>query len=218
MKRVTLLLLVAALGFTACTDQPVEAEPTPTAAVTETVTADPSSALSSEDQVVAAIGNILEHPEPSQLPKGAAALDELSEVLRPAEPDNEAEHNDACPAVFETQPEVAGYGMSEPQDDEDQEAVTRLAAVGFATPDEATELTEQVQQFVKSCTAADYELETLTHHTDEAFEVRLSQDEEAVTSVVLVRNANWVFVAASTPAADVALALTLVDQLDETLR
>ncbi len=53
-------------------------------------------------------------------------------------------------------------------------------------------------------------------HPTENF--RLSQDEEAVTSVVLVRNANWVFVAASTPAADVALALTLVDQLDETLR
>lgn len=222
MKRTPVVLILAVLSLTACTDQPVEAEPGPTATVTETVTADPSAALPSEERVVAAIGDILEHPDPSQLPQGAAALEKLSAVFSPPAADSAADQDgeDTCPAVFETQPEVAGYGMIEPDETEDQDETTSLAALGFATPDEATQLTDEIQGFVETCSQPDttYELETLTHHTDEAFEIRLTQTDDEVTSVVLVRNTNWVFVAESTPAADVGLALTLIDQLDETLR
>lgn len=219
MKRTPFVLLVAALGLTACTDQPVESEPTPTATITETVTVDPSATLPSEDQVTDAIGTILEHSDPAQLPQGAAALEELSGMLNPPDAEDPTDEGEAsCPAVFEVQPEVAGYGVAESEAAEDHDEKTSLAALGFATPDEATELTDQIQQFVEACPTAQYELETLTHHTDEAFEIRQTETQEQTTSVMFVRNANWVYVTASTPAADVALALTLVDQLDETLR
>ena len=220
MKRILGLLLLAAMTITACTDQPVEAEPMPTTTVTETVTAEPGGGLPAEDEVVEAIGDILELSDTSHLSQGAAALDELTSMFVPAEADSArtAEETASCPAVFETQPEIAGYGATEDNETEDQAETTSLAALGFATPDEATELTDQIQGFIESCDAADYEIETLTHHTDEAFEIQLVDSEDATTSVVLVRNLNWVFAAASTPAGDVALALTLVDQLDETLR
>lgn len=228
MKRRLLILLVAALGFTACTDQPVEPEPGPTATVTETVTADPADALPTEDELVDAIASVVEHPEPTQLPQGAAALDEFAAILSAAVPEEdeevpaEAAEADQCSPVFETQPEVAGYGIAVSEDDDeradDTAETTGLTALGFATPVDATDLTDQVQQFVDSCAEYGYELDTLTHHTDEAFEIRLTQPDEENTSVVLVRNTNWVYAVASTPATDVGLALTLIDQLDEMLR
>lgn len=88
MKRPVVILAVAALGLTACTDQPVEPEPRPT--ITETVTADPTAVLPTEDEIVEAIATVLEHPDPTQLPQGTAALEEFSAILLAATPDEDA--------------------------------------------------------------------------------------------------------------------------------
>lgn len=229
MKPAALILLFAVLGLTACTDQPVEPETTPTATVTETVTADPAEQLPSEAELAEAIATVTGTADPEELPQGAAALDELSAALTAGvgqdDQTDDAEDTDQCPAAFETQPEVAGYGLVVAQDEasqeaqedqEDPEETTGLAALGFTSPERATALTDEVQKFVESCEG--YEIESLTHHTDEAFQVLVLPDDEPSTSVVLVRNTTWVYAVASTPATDVGLALTLIDQLEETLR
>jgi len=220
MKRIVSLLGIAALSLTACTDQPVESDPDPTTTVTQTVTADPSETLPSEDQIIDVIAEVLERPDAAEMPQGSAALEELTTLLRMAVPDSEDEEaTPQCPELFETLPEVVGYGITEPVDEtEDTQEFTALGALGFASPKEATELTEEMQDFVESCTEDGYELNMLTHHTDEAFEIRIAQDDDDVTSVVVVRNAHWVFMAASAPASEVGLGLTLVDQLDAMLR
>ncbi|GAA4471575.1 hypothetical protein GCM10023190_00900 [Enteractinococcus fodinae] len=223
MKPAALLLLLAVLGLTACTDQPVEPEPAPTATVTETVTADPADQLPSEDELTDAIATVMGASDPAQLPQGAAALDELSAVLT-AEGDEDdqsdgAQDTNSCPAAFETQPEIAGYGLAAAQDEDtadDQEETTGLAALGFESPERATALTDEIQDFAQTCEG--YEIQPLTHHTDEAFQIRVTPADEPSTSVVLVRNTTWVYAVASTPATDVGLALTLIDQLEETLR
>lgn len=226
MKRPVVILAVAALGLTACTDQPVEPEPRPT--VTETVTADPTAGLPIEDEIVEAIATVLEHPDPTQLPQGTAALEEFSAILLAATPDEDAADpddesaSDQCLPVFDAQPEVAGHGVAAQEDDEapadEEPEATALTALGFVTPEDAMDMTDQVQDFVDSCTHYDDELDTLTHHTDEAVEIRFPLTDDEDTSVVLVRSTNWVYAVASTPATDVGLALTSIDQLDEMLR
>lgn len=227
MKPPALILLIALLGLTACTDQPVEPEPTPTATVTDTVTADPAERLPTEAELAEAIAGVAGTSDPAELRQGTAALDELSAALNAGiaqgdQPEETAD-SDQCPAAFETQPEVAGYGLVVAQDEataaEDQEdpaETTGLAALGFESPEHATAFADEVQDFAASCEG--YEIQPLTHHTDEAFQVQVTPDDEPSTSIVLVRNTTWVYAVVATPTTDVGLALTLIDQLEETLR
>lgn len=221
MKRAALILTVAALVLTACTDQPAAPEPRPTATVTETVTADPADALPSEEHIVGTIASILQEPDATELPQGAAALEEFGTEFSAATRDQTEEGTPECPGVFETQPEVAGYGTAESADEdsgEEQHQTSALTALGFASPSDAGALIEELKHFVESCANAGTEIEMLTHHTDEAFEIQVERSDDVMSSVVIVRNTNWVFAASSTPAAEVGLTLSLVDQLDEMLR
>lgn len=226
MKRAALMLPFAALILTACTDQPTAPEPLPTATVTETVTADPADALPSEEHIVETIASILQQPDATVLPKGAAALEEFSTAFRAVTRDEEAEDTPECTGVFETQPEVAGYGTADSADEttDDEDAATEdhttsgLAAMGFESPADAAALTEELKHFVETCAESGTEIDMLTHHTDEAFEVQVEHSDDVRSSVVIVRNTHWVFAASSTPASEVGLTLSLVDQLDEMLR
>lgn len=213
MNRIAPLLIVAALGLTACTDQPAP-EPRPTATVEQTATSDAAEALPSEERIAEAIIKVLEAPDSAELSEGAAAVEEFETALSVDTAQQEDDETaQECTAAFEIQPEIAGYGEVAEQDH-----ITSLAAFGFAAPAEAREVTEQLTQLVEACSDGGYELEALTHHTDEAFQIQVAQTEDEVSSVVIVRNTNWVFAVATTPGRDVGLALTLVDQLDEMLR
>lgn len=222
-NRIFLFVCFATLGLTACTDQPADPEATATVTEQQTdeVSDEASKPLPSGDRITDSIAAVLERPNGAALPQGSAALEELSGVLESSVPVDDAEKPDTtqCLQVVQTRPEVAGYGTAEPDDAaEDSEEITGLAALGFDSAEDATAATDELQEFTEACAEEDYELELLTHHTDEAFEIRLPLDEEDVTSVVIVRNANWVYLAASSPSSDVGLGLTLIDQLDEMLR
>lgn len=226
MKHAALILPFAALILTACTDQPTAPEPLPTATVTETVTADPADALPSEEHIVESIASILQHPDATIFPKGAAALEEFGTDFSAATRDDDEEDTPECSGVFETQPEVAGYGTANSADELSADGETThadhessgLVALGFASPTDAAALTEELKAFVETCADAGTEIEILTHHTDEAFEVQVEHSDDVTSSVVIVRNTDWVFAAWSTPATEVGLTLTQVDQLDEMLR
>lgn len=210
MKRTLSILVVAALGLTACTDQPAPVEPEPTATVTETVTAEPTENLASAEEVAEIIARILEEPAPADIPVGEDAIANLEDAITLSADDHK------CPIVADKVPEVAAYGaVSSPEDD--SEAVTGLAAFGFNTGVDAAAFTENLQDVLEQCNAADYEIVPLTHHTDEALEIQVVAEESAASLVVL-RNEHWVLTSVSTPPADIALSLTLVDQLDEMLR
>ena len=84
--------------------------------------------------------------------------------------------------------------------------------------DEADAFTTELQDFVENCPVLKAEVEPLNHHTDDAFEVQIERDDDTASSVVISRDENTVLVASSTPPVDVALSLTLTDQLQEMLR
>lgn len=216
MKRTLALLVIAALGLTACTDQPVPAPPNPT-----TATSASTDTLASEDQVAQHIANVLEHPAPEQFPVDDAALAAFSDTVIGDTRDTNADDDDqSCPPLT-AQPEVAVFGSAPPVDEatsEDaEEETSALAAFGFDSTEEAEDFTEQLLSVVSRCDIAHYEAEQLTHHT-EAVEITIEFSAEQTSSIVLLRNQHWVLAATSSPPADVALSLTLVDQLDEMLR
>lgn len=221
MKRSVTLLVVVALGLTACTDQPTPAPPSPS--VTETGSPAPSDTPVTEAQVAQHIANVLEHPAPETFPTNNAALTAFSNVLlgydEDEDPDDDAQ---SCAALLATEPQVAVFGSAPPaeeanSDNTESEESSGLAAFSFASSEEALVFTEQLLDFVEQCDAAHYETDQLTHHT-EAVEITAEFSADHASSIVLLRNQHWVLAATSSPPADVALNLTLVDQLDEMLR
>ncbi len=212
MKRILTLLAVAALALTtACTDRPAPAEPETTATVTETVTAEPTDALVSSEDVADLIARLLDAPTSTDVAVDNEAVVGLEEALTLSAEEHE------CQMVTDTVPKVAAYGAINVQED-NPETVTGLAAFGFATVTDAAAFVENLQTVLEECEAASYEVVPLTHHTDEAFEIRVESSDEQAASLVLLRNQHWVLANVSTPPADLALSLTLVDQLDEMLR
>lgn len=216
MNRIPIFVAIAALGLTACTDQPEPAEPTETATVTETVTATPSAEpLPSQERVARMIARILDHPSPGDLATGNHALEKFTDMLALSLEDPQA---DSCvtfaPGAVAS---VAVYGLNTPEE-EDPEITSGLAAFAFDTVDEATDFTYALHESMTECDATEYVLEPLTHHTDEAFQLQREPEEDNAASVVIVRNEHWVLASVSTPPSDLALSLTLVDQLDEMLR
>lgn len=210
MKRTPALVLVAALALTACTDQPLPPEPT------ASVSSSPEAAETAmtDERLTANIAEVLEHPEPAELPTRDAAVEAFTALLLPEQADDGAD----CPPVTETSPETSGFGQVTEPNDEDEEESQSLGAFGFPSADEAEAFTTQLQDFVESCTVLESEIAPLTHHTDDAFEVQVERSDDTASSLVILRDENIVLVASSTPPADVALSLTLTDQLQEMLR
>ena len=222
-SHIALAGTLALLVCTACTDQPSPVEPPPTV---EATTEDAESeALTDEAAMTSAIAQVLEHPDPNALLTGDEAVETLTGFIASDEHNTSSDDNQQCSTVTQTQPETAALGSvtddSTATDDEDSGEPTArddLGAFGFSSDDEAQAFTEELQSFMSQCSAGEVALEALTHHTDEAFEIQVNPEDETATSLVILRNDNAVFLVAATPPTDVALALTLTDQLDETLR
>lgn len=221
--HIALAAALALLVCSACTDQPAPVGPTPTVEAS-TEDAQPDS-LTDEAAMTSAIAQVLEHPDPNALLTGDEAVEMLAGFIASHEHNVSRDENQQCPPVTETQPETAALGsvaeQSQGTEDEDGGAPASrddLGAFGFSSDDDAQAFTEELQSFVSQCSAGEYALEELTHHTDEAFEIQVNPEDETATSLVILRNDNAVFLAGATPPTDVALALTLADQLDETLR
>lgn len=210
MKRRNVLILVAALALTACTDQPLP----PEASVSASGSPEVSETAITDELFTANIAEVLEHPQPAELPTGDGALEAFTTLLLP----NQAGDGSHCPPVTETAPEIGGFGeMTTPNDDDEEESES-LGAFGFPSVDEADAFITELQYFVENCPVLNSEVEPLNHHTDDAFEVQIERDDDPASSVVVLRDENTVLVASSTPPADVALSLTLTDQLQEMLR
>ncbi|WP_022869199.1 hypothetical protein [Yaniella halotolerans] len=210
MKRSFALMFVGALALTACTDQPVPPEPTVSA---------PSSPETSETAMTPEvltdnIAELMEHPKPEQIPTGDEALESFTAVLLP----EQAADGSQCPPVTVTKPETSGFGQLSTRDEDDEEESQSLGAFEFPSADEAEAFTAELQNFIDECSALDSEIEPLNHHTDDAFELQIERDDDTASSMVILRDKNTVLVASSTPPADVALSLTLTDQLQEMLR
>lgn len=210
MKLAPALVLVAALVLTACTDQPLP--PEPTASVSNSPEA--SETAMTDEVLTANIAEVLEHPEPADLLTGDAAAEAFTALLL-SEPANAGVD---CPPVAENIPKNSGFGQVTDSNDEDEEESQSLGAFVFPSADEAEAFTTQLQDFVKSCTVLEAEIAPLTHHTEDAFEMQIERSDDTASSVVVLRDENIVLVSSSTPAADVALSLTLTDQLQEMLR
>lgn len=210
MKRVPALLCIAALGLTSCTDQPVPSEPT------ATVSSSPeASDTALTDELLAAnIAEVLADSQPDDVVTGGAALEAIIATLLPAHDVDDS----ACLSMIETIPEVAGFARGTAPNETEEDEAQSLGALGFSTADDAEAFTTQLDDFVKACPDLEAELEPLNHHTDDAFEVKIDRTDDTVSSVVLLRDDDIVLVASSTPPADVALSLTLADQLQEMLR
>ncbi|MDN6150503.1 MAG: hypothetical protein L0I91_03620 [Yaniella sp.] len=210
MKRRNVLIFVAALALTACTDQPLP----PEASVRASSSPEVSETAITDELVTANIAEVLEHPQPAELPTGDSALEAFTTLVLP----KQAGDGSHCPRVPETAPEIAGFGQMTTPNDDDEEESQSLGVFGFPTVDEADAFTTELQDFVENCPVLKAEVEPLNHHTDDAFEVQIERDDDTASSVVISRDENTVLVASSTPPVDVALSLTLTDQLQEMLR
>ena len=210
MESTPALVLVSALALTACTDQPLP--PEPTASVSNSPEA--SETAMTDEVLTANIAEVLEHPEPADLLTGDAAAEAFTALLL-SEPANDGVE---CPPVAENFPKNSGFGQVTDSNDEDEEESQSLGAFVFPSADEAEAFTPQLQDFVKGCTVLEAEIAPLTHHTEDAFEMQIERSDDTASSVVVLRDENIVLVSSSTPAADVALSLTLTDQLQEMLR
>lgn len=228
MKRTPFLILAAAVGLSACADQPAEPEE-PTATVTETVTPERTDVIPTNQTITAAIGELQAGTDPEQLPTGDNAVERFTNLLVPEDADVE----ESCREPVETSPSTAGFGPETETVDDDLETQA-LAAFGFAAEDTAESFTDDLQGFVQDCqslSATDddadepgegptrhFTLESLTHHTDEAFEIQVDGPEDYLGSLVVLRDDHIVLAVSSTPPNEVSLSLTLADQLDQMLR
>lgn len=213
MKRPAVILFAAILLFPGCTDQPEPAQPT---TPSTSSTPDTAETAVTDDTISATIAEILEHPAPSELPTGSEAMDSFTNLLLP----DEDEDNGGCLPVTETRPVAAGFGqvISDTDLDDDEDETESLAAFGFDTNDQAENFTADLEDFAATCSVLRSEHEPLTHHTDESFEIQIERADDTETSLVVLRDEDMVLVASSTPPSDVALSLTLADQLQEMLR
>ncbi len=211
MKHIPSFALIMALILTGCTDQP--APPQPTASSTDNPTTSPTALT--DEALAPNIAQVLQHPAPEDLPTGNAALEAFNQLLF----SDETENDDGCPILVNHDPEVAGFG-SVTADDSNENQNESLSAFEFNDNTEAKAFTTDIQELLKSCSVIDSEVQELTHHTDEAFEIDidLPDDTDASTLLVIVRDGNMVVASSSTPPSDVALSLTLADQLNEMLR
>lgn len=211
MKRNLALLAAGAVVLTACTDQPLPSEPTVSAPSSPEVT---ETAMTPE-RLTDNIAEVLEHPDPADISTGDAALEALTGILL----QEQAEDVSDCSSVIEATPEIAGFGqLTTPNDDDDEDESQSLGAFEFSSLDEAEVFTTELQGVIDECSGLNAEVEPLNHHTDDAFEIQIERDEETGSSMVISRDTSTVLVASSTPPADVALSLTLTDQLQEMLR
>lgn len=216
------LFVIAALGLSACTDQPVPAEPAPsvTQPAQEPSPASTMDTMPSQERLERLVTSHLPDTDPQETVVGAEAIEAL--VLS-IEPRDAVEVDDIeagqCPGTATAQSEVAVHVTSTTQEDPAQ--TTALTAIGFTDQAAAEIFTGQLHDIATQCGDNIDHIATLTHHTDAAFEVRLEtpeDGEDGEASVVIVHSDRWVLAAGSDPAVDVALNLTLVDQLDELLR
>lgn len=210
MKRIPGLVLAAVLTLTACTDQPLPAEPETNVATGPAASKTPMT----NDTIAASIAEILEQPDSDQLLVDRDALEALTDLLLPHDDKDAAE----CTTVTDPSPEVAAFGQATDANGDGAQDTQSLAAFGFTAEEQAADFTAQLQRFVQTCSALDSMVEPLTHHTHEAFEVQVDQAEESASFLVVLRDEDTVLVASSTPPSDVALSLTLADQLQGMLR
>src|SRR5699024_2601177 len=159
------------------------------------------------------IAEVLEHPQPAELPTGDSALEAFTTLVLP----KQAGDGSHCPRVPETAPEIAGFGQMTTPNDDDEEESQSLRVFGFPTVDEAQAVTTQLQDFMDNCPPLRAEVEPPNLHTVDAFEMQIERDVATASSVVISRDENTGLVAPSTPPVDVALPLTLTDQLQEML-
>lgn len=210
MKRTPVLLLAAALMLTACTDQPLPEQPETSVATGPATSPTPVT----DDSIAASIAEILEDPDSSDLSVGDDALKATTALFLADGNHDRAE----CATMIESVPEVAAFGQVTNDNDADAQDTQSLAGFGFSTKDQAADFTVQFQDFVRTCAASEPTVQPLTHHTDESFEVQVDGSNDTASSVVVLRDEDIVLMASSTPPSDVALSLTLADQLQEMLR
>ncbi|MDN6350799.1 MAG: hypothetical protein L0J69_03795, partial [Yaniella sp.] len=79
MKRRNVLIFVAALALTACTDQPLP----PEASVSASSSPEVSETAITDELVTANIAEVLEHPQPAELPTGDSALEAFTTLVLP---------------------------------------------------------------------------------------------------------------------------------------
>ena len=211
MKQIPCLALITALILTGCTDQPTP--PQATSSSTGTPTTSPT--VETDEALASRIAQVLQHPAPEDLPTGTDALEAFNQILLP----DETENDDECPALASHGPEVASFGAVT-ADESNENHDESLSAFEFNDNTEARDFTTGIHEFVEACSAVDSEVHKLTHHTDEAFEIDIERPDETEepTLLVVVRDGNMVVASSSTPPSDVALSLTLADQLNEMLR
>lgn len=210
MKRTPVVLVVAALALSACTDQPAPREPATSGGPSES---HDSETVLTNAFIASSIAEILEHPAPDELPTASDAFEAFTALVLPDQGE-QAE----CRSIAEIRPETAGFGQATADSDETVGAMQTLAAFGFHSVDTAETFTTELQDVVATCSALDATVEPLTHHTDEAFEIYVERSGDIAASLVFLRDEDTVFVASSIPPTDVALSLTLADQLQELLR
>lgn len=234
MTRHMSLLVVAALLLTACTDQPLPAEPstTPTATATISPTAS-ATPPPSHDRLARMVTSILEHEDPDVLATGAEISQPLNAVLGVSpeheptatqDPDESPEPQ--CSPLPTSDAEVAVYGeilAAEPPHEDDPAEATPperrgLGAWRFTSGQDALAFTAQLRDTVENCYQAQAEVTVLTHHTDEAHQIKRPAGTDQLAQLVVVRDDQWVMLHFATPPTDVALSLTVIDQLTEMLR
>src|SRR5699024_12267554 len=102
MKRRNVLIFVAALALTACTDQPLPPEASVSASSSPVV----SETAITDELVTANIAEVLEHPQPAELPTGDSALEAFTTLGWP----KQTGHGSDRPRVTEPAPARAGFG------------------------------------------------------------------------------------------------------------
>ena len=211
MKKIPIFALILALILTGCTDQPAPSQPR--ASSTDNPTTSPTALT--DEALASNIAQVLQHPAPEDLPTGNDALKAFNQLFLP----DETENDDDCPVLANHDPEAAGFG-SVTADDSEENQDESLSAFEFNDDTEAKAFTTDIEELLETCSAVDSETQNLTHHTDEAFEIDIERpdDSDASTLVVIVRDDNIVIASSSTTPSDVALSLTLTDQLNEMLR
>src|SRR5699024_630456 len=148
-----------------------------------------------------------------------AVLDQLQSFITD-NPHNEEQ----CDSSFETLPLSASLGTETVADEDDEDDANlrqqrTLGALFFDHAQDAEMFFHEVTTHIEKCRQQQPTVEELTHHTDQATQIIFAASEESPdATMVVIQDGNVVLISSSTPAADVALELTLADHPNDILR
>lgn len=222
----TAVFATAVLALTGCTDQPIEPQPDPatsahsTPSSVEPTSPEPADRASFESQQLSqVIRELFDTDQEIVIVEDNAVLDQLQSFFA-----KHLQNEEQCPSSIETQPVSASLGTEtvadEDNDDDEKPRQQRtLGALFFDESQQAEMLFHEVTTQIETCLEPQTTVEELTHHTDQAVQIVFDAPEEAPdASMVIIQDGNVVLISSSTPAAVVALELTLADHLNEMLR